>query len=600
MTLKKMYKSIFTDDKRKIALFLLGLLALNIFLYIGCLQYNFLKDDYRLILENPRIKDFDAFISAIGSKFFSFPDYPYLHYWRPISLFSFFLDYQLWGVNPSGYHLTNIILNVLTVILLFFIFYAVTGKSMFSFLATLFFSVHPSHVEAVAWISGRTDLLGALYIFAAILLFIQFLKKKKGYFYVGTIIFFLLALLSKENAVLFPLFAAGLVFFISEYVTGVREKVRECFRLTIPFWLFDIIYILIHSHFSGVEGILKDFSFTDIVVIFKTIGAYVKTILLPFFPAPYFSMNQFDASTLEYLLYFGVGLAALSLIIVKRKHYRYSLFSLMFFIFLLPVLDPELVPSYPRIVIRFAFIPAAIAGVFYLETFYLFRILSFKPVIRKTFAGFLVLLALVWSFQSYMFQEYFRDQYSHYNGEDGLSHHFPNDCSLLLPLALQKAKRGEFYSALVTVEHALEVNWKDPWVDISVMGGLLKANLLVITGKGEEGKTLAMSIMEETDRNEMKYFGYLILSKYHDKRGEFPEALSMLNNALKLGETADLLFRMALIYGKMEQFESSLKKIRKAIRLNPIAVKYRKFERFLLEHLKQNDIKGNMRQQYSR
>ncbi len=163
-------------NKKKTFFFIAALIALNVFLYLNTIHYDFLKDDYRLIVENPRVKDFNTFIGSIGSKFFSFPDYPYLHYWRPISLFSFYIDYKLHGLDPSGYHMTNIILNTLNALLVFFIFFTAFQKIEYAFFVSLFFSIHPSHVEAVSWISGRTDLLGAFFILAAILSFILFLK----------------------------------------------------------------------------------------------------------------------------------------------------------------------------------------------------------------------------------------------------------------------------------------------------------------------------------------------------------------------------------------------------------------------------------------
>ena len=111
MNLKQWIQSVFASDKKKIIALLLALFALNFLLYLNTLHYDFLKDDFRLIVENPRIKDFNSFIDSIGSKFFAFPDYPYLHYWRPVTLFSFYIDYQLWGLNASGDHLFNILIH---------------------------------------------------------------------------------------------------------------------------------------------------------------------------------------------------------------------------------------------------------------------------------------------------------------------------------------------------------------------------------------------------------------------------------------------------------------------------------------------------------
>jgi tetratricopeptide (TPR) repeat protein len=575
---------VFAPDKKKIIVLLLALFALNVFLYFDTLHYDFLKDDFRLIAENPRIKDFNSFIDSIGSKFFAFPDYPYLHYWRPVTLFSFYIDYQLWGLNASGYHLFNILINAFNALLVFLIFYMVSKKILFSFLVSLFFSIHPSHVEAVSWISGRTDLLGAFFILAAILFFILFLKKKNRLFYVFAALFFLPALLCKENSVLFPLLAAGLIFIIPAGEgkgtgNGVKwnEILKKCL-VTLPFWVMDLVYIVVHHRFSGVGDVLANFSLKDIFVVLKTVGAYFKIILLPFFPAPYFSMHQFDGGHLEYLVYFGLALVVPVLLVVKRDKYKYSLYSLLVFIFLLPVLDPEIVPSYPKIVIRFAYIPAVWAGVFFIETLKFFK----SKKLRTFYIGLLVLIAVIWTFELFKFKTYFKDQYSHYNDVSGLTRYYGEDCSLLLPWALITAQEGDYTRALAVVDRALAVNHKDRWLDISEMGGLLKANLLVITGEGEKGKVLAESIMEKTRKDEMRYFGYLILSKYQEKKGELTVALRMLERAKEIGETADLYFRTALIYGKMGDYKRALQVLRKAGALNPGAQNYWELEQRLI------------------
>lgn len=591
MNILKSQRFAFDTDKKKILLMMVTLVALNFLLYINTVNYDFLKDDFRLIVENPRIKDFQSFLHAIDSKFFAFPDFPYLHYWRPLSLFSFFVDYQLWGLNPSGFHLFNILINTFNALLLFLVFYHLFDKIYYAFLGALFFSIHPCHVEAVSWISGRTDLLSSFFLFTASLFFILFLKKRKALFYLVTVVFFILALLSKENGVLFPLLAMGLIFIVPFNSKDRTDKTDRSYGvqkvlLTLPFWIVDLGYIMLHNRFSGVQNVVENFSFKDIFIIIKTIGAYTKVILTPFFPTPHFSMHHFDQNHLEFLLFFAAALGILGFMLVNREKYKYSFYSLLFFIFLLPVLDPEIVPSYPKIVIRFAYIPAVFAGVFFVDTFHFFK----NKRLRPFYVVLLVVIGLIWVSESRRFQVYFKDQHHHYNDYNGLTRYYPEDCSLLLPLALKTAQDGDYKKSLQVVNHALEVNHKDRWLDISEMGGLLKANLLVILGEYAQGKSLAEKILGETRKDEMKYFGHLVLSKYHEKRGDLPTALSMLKKAEHIGETADLFFRLALVYAKMKNYQQALHYVEKARTLNPTMKKYSEFKYILLDLQKRRGI----------
>ena len=564
-------------------LIMIALVALNLLLYIGTVHYDFLKDDFRLIVENPRIKDCHSFFSSMTSQFFAFPDFPYLHYWRPLSLFSFFSDYQLWGLNPSGFHLFNILLNTFNALLVFLVFYVLIHRVHYAFLAALFFSIHPAHVEVVSWISGRTDLLSAFFTFTAVLFFILFLKRGKLLFYGFTAFFFILALLSKENASLFPLLAAGLIWLAppQDSLQGAPFSRGGFFKrslVTLPFWVIDVIYIILHNRFSGVGQVVEKFSFKDSFIIIKTLGAYTKIILTPFFPAPYFSMYRFDRSHLEYLAYFAAALGIVVMMAVHREKYKASMYSLLFLLFLLPVLDPEIVPSYPNL-IRFTYLPAVFAGVFFLDTFGFFK----SRGLRKIYVVLLAVMGLSWVFTSVRFQVYFKDQNHHYTG---LVRYYPEDCSLLLPLALIKAQEGDYKNALEWVNRALEVNDRDRWQEISEMGGLLKANLLIISGQPGEGKILAEKILGETRKEEMKYFGYLVLSKYHEKKGEFAVALDMLKQAENIGETAELFFSMAFLYTELRNFPQALFYVEKAINLNPAVKKYVEFKHFIQDRQK--------------
>ncbi len=585
---------------KQIVLLLLALLMINVLLYLPSLQHDFLKDDFRLIVENQRIKTFKSFLNSINGQFFSFPDFPYLHYWRPLSLFTFYLDYQVWGLNPLGFHFTNILLNALNAMLLFLFFYSISIKVFLAFFISLFFSVHPAHVEAVSWISGRTDLLSAFFLFSASLLFLLFLEKEKKTFYLFSVICFTLALLAKENAVLFPLAAVFLLIPQKsvqkkhgfETLSSKKENPRAVqgglgsrpilISLILPLVAMDIVYLILHRTFTGMQNILQDFSFKDILLIFKTAGVYTKIILTPFFPAPYFSMQQFERYHAQYYVYFLIGLLLLVLVVLKRKEYRCTFYSLLFLIFLLPVLDLQIIPTNPRIALRFAYIPAVLAGVFFIETIQFLK----HKILRPVFIGLLILIAGTWAATSFGFQEFFKNEDGHYRQ---LVKYYPDDGSLLLPLALQKAgtgSPGDLNGALELVNRALAMNG-DRWADVSEPAGLLKANLLVVSGnlaQAEEGKNIAEKILAETQKKEMSYFAYLVLAKFHEKRQEFPIALTMLEKAGSIGETADLCYRMAVVCARMKDYGNSLQYLERAKAMNPELPKYSELKELILKN----------------
>jgi hypothetical protein len=562
---------------------LLVLLTVNILLYFPSIQHDFLKDDFRLIVENQRIKSFKMFINSLNGQFFSFPDFPYLHYWRPLSLFTFYLDYQIWGLNPMGYHLTNILLNALNALLIFLFFYFISQKVLLPFFIALFFSIHPVHVEAVSWVSGRTDLLAAFFVFAALLLLLLYLDKGKKIFYLLAVICFIPALLAKENALLFPLAAA---FLIAMDITKKSTR-KKWYLVILPFVVIDIIFLIFHRSFTGMQNLLENFSFKDISLVIKTAGVYTKLILVPYLPAPYYSMQQFEQQNFQYFAYFILGLLVLTWVIIKRKEYRCTFYSLLFLIFLLPVLDPQIIPTNPRIALRFAYIPAILAGVFLSETM---QFLKNKKE-WNLFTGLLVIVALTWAVTTIHFQYFFKNEEDHYHK---LVNHFPGDGSLLLPLALQKAMKAgpgnpvEIREALELINRALAGKSRDPWADISEPAGLLKANLLVISGDfagAAEGKAIADRILAETQKKEMMYFAYLVLAKFHEKKQEYKEALQMLEKAESIGKTADLYYRMTAVSTRVKDFQKALQYLEKARELNPEIPKYTELKKLILKKI---------------
>ena len=85
--------------------------------------------------------------------------------WHPLTTISHMLDCQLYGLNAGGHHATNVILHTIAVLLLFWVLQQMTGALWKSALVAALFAVHPLHVESVAWVSERKDVLSAVFFF---------------------------------------------------------------------------------------------------------------------------------------------------------------------------------------------------------------------------------------------------------------------------------------------------------------------------------------------------------------------------------------------------------------------------------------------------
>ena len=270
--------------KRYIAFILLILVSIIIF--SNTFQNPFMWDDNELIVENRYIKHL-KFIPFL----FSFTYWKYHHpltkgFYRPITTTSFALDYSLWGTNPFGYHLTNLILHILNVMLIYLTLSLLgrgKGEGMFSipFLAALFFAAHPIHTESVSWIKNRSDLLVLLFFLISFMLFIRYTQKRKGVLpYLVAIFCFILALSSKAVAFSLPFI---LVSYILCFIP--RESYKKAIISTIPFFgvmAGYIIYKLIAPSYAAATNVEYSMAISSkIFLVTKTLGYYFKLLILP-------------------------------------------------------------------------------------------------------------------------------------------------------------------------------------------------------------------------------------------------------------------------------------------------------------------------------
>src|SRR6185312_6570471 len=124
--------------------------------------------------------------------------------WHPVTWLSLMLDSQLFGSDAMGFHRTNLIIHVAVVILLFLFLEQVSGARWQSAFIAMLFGLHPLHVESVAWISERKDVLSAFFFMLTLLAYARFARKKSIAGYWLAILFFTLGLMSKPMLVTLP------------------------------------------------------------------------------------------------------------------------------------------------------------------------------------------------------------------------------------------------------------------------------------------------------------------------------------------------------------------------------------------------------------
>ncbi|MGB5218363.1 MAG: hypothetical protein WBN66_08690, partial [Smithella sp.] len=156
--IKMVNKLNFTQNKQKFLIYII-LTVLILSAYWQVHRYDFINyDDPVYITENNQVQSGitrDGFRWAFTTKYFGL--------WNPLVWLSFMVDHQLYGLKAGGYHVTNLILHILSTLLLFWLFCRMTGAVWKSAFVAAFFALHPLHVESVAWVSERKDVLSAFF-----------------------------------------------------------------------------------------------------------------------------------------------------------------------------------------------------------------------------------------------------------------------------------------------------------------------------------------------------------------------------------------------------------------------------------------------------
>ena len=197
--------------------YMMGILVLlPLLVYLNCLHNDFVYDDLHLVSHNQGIKGIQKVPSIFSLK--------KLGSYRPVRMASYALDYSLnqqlwrhlegmsgkdegyeWGLNPFGYHFSNLLYHIITVLLVFLVINTLTGDHRVAFLVSVLFSIHPVHTESVAYISGRRDILSTLFYLIGFYSFMRWRTSLKWRYSVMCGVSYLLALGSKEMAVTLPL-----------------------------------------------------------------------------------------------------------------------------------------------------------------------------------------------------------------------------------------------------------------------------------------------------------------------------------------------------------------------------------------------------------
>jgi Tfp pilus assembly protein PilF len=308
--------------------FLAGILALTAALYFpSSLENGFTRywDDETIVVQNEDIRNLS--LEHLKHMFTR----SYYDMYCPVKILSHTLDYQLFELNPAGYHIMSLLYHLINILLLFTLIRVMLKSTPPALLAALVYALHPTAVETVSWTTGRGDLLYALFAFPALIYYVKYLTQgRKRKYFLLTFLFFVLSGLSKPTAMTLPI-----TLFVFDWYYKRKLFSKQVILEKVPFLAISIVLGVLSIALRGsgapeISGFLEFFkSYRGYLFITYPLAFYLVKFICPLplsFIYPHVSYYFYNRLMLPSLVWLSpfILLAAL-IVIVKAKPMRRQL-----------------------------------------------------------------------------------------------------------------------------------------------------------------------------------------------------------------------------------------------------------------------------------
>jgi len=398
-------------------------------------------DDDLLILNNatfyqtqPLINVFktDVFLTGLSA------------FYRPFQTTLYYLIYNISNGAPSGYFLFNMLLHIGTVLALYFLLMELKFSKKVSFWFSLIFAVNPLFVHSVSWIPSLGDLVMGLTISTSFLFFIKYAKYKKIWMLIMHLVFFIMALLSKESVILFPLIL--IAYFYLERL-NLKYRIKDIFHAAIGWALIIIIYFILRASYINMGQAAETFNFLFII---NNLPAIPELIFKFFIPLGLSPLPRFET----YKVIIGLlMIGTLGYFSYRNDRYKNPLIFLGFLwllLFILPTLtfNHQLSDISYQYLEHRAYVP--FIGIIFILALILKNVIENNP----TFNRLLIAIAIVYSAYSYIYSFNYKDPEKFYGRAILIN---SNDPICYYNRGVSRHQKGKLDEALLDYNKALVI-----------------------------------------------------------------------------------------------------------------------------------------------
>lgn len=281
----------------------------TIAVYAPVISFDFINfDDPYFIYENEHVKN-GLTIEGLRWAFLSSLD----GNWIPLTWFSHMLDVQLFGMRSGLHHMVNVLLHAANSGLIFYFLVTVTGSLYRSATVALLFAMHPLHVESVAWVAERKDVLSTFFFILTLLAYHRYVVQQSLKSYLTTLLLFSLGLMSKSMLVTAPIILMLLDYHPLRSYSG--KTIKRLLLEKLPFFALSVtVGIITYSSHTSAKGIVDQYTLwvrvarslvSYEIYLQKTFLPLNLAIIYPFNPYPPTSFHVAIASSVLVLITAG-------------------------------------------------------------------------------------------------------------------------------------------------------------------------------------------------------------------------------------------------------------------------------------------------------
>ncbi len=482
----------------------------------------------------------------------------YAEFWHPLTWLSLMFDYQLYGLNPGGYHLTNLILHIFSTLLLFWLFHRMTGAVWKSAFVAAFFALHPLHVESVAWISERKDVLSAFFWMLTLCLYVYYTEKPVIKRYLLVVVSFVCALMSKPMVVTLPVIMMLLDYWpLNRFELKKDNPVLWQAKEKLPFFLLSAVFSII-TIYAQHKQTAKFFYFPLSSRLANAPVSFVTYLEKTFWPhdlAAFYPLSDQIATwqVLATIIMIIVVCAAI-IIMIKSRPYLFVGW-LWYAITLLPVIGIIRVGDF-AMADRYTYLPLIGIGIILgwcIPHLFLHADIYKKILLPAGIATLIILAALSWEQCGYW-----------KNGIELFSHALKvtrNNYLAYNNLGNVLLDEGKIKEAIDQYNNALQI---------------IPSYVLSYNNRGTAYAKLGQYQLAMNDCNEAirlkpdDFLGYFNRGNIYKKIGQYQRAIEDFNKAILLKpDDSSVYFNRGNTYINLGQYKTAIEDFNKAIRLAP-------------------------------